>query len=144
MISAVGQLNRPQLPKIEGRDSFAGPAFHSARWDHDVDLTGKRVGVIGTGCSAAQFVPIVAEQVEHLEIFQRTPNWMFPVPHYHHEVPAGLPVPAPPRAVLPPVVPLLAVLEVAPSCCARWPRSTPTGPTSRGRSARATTCCASC
>jgi 4-hydroxyacetophenone monooxygenase len=89
VISAVGQLNRPQLPKIEGRDSFAGPAFHSARWDHDVDLTGKRVGVIGTGCSAAQFAPIVAEQVEHLEIFQRTPNWQFPVPHYRHEVPQG-------------------------------------------------------
>ena len=89
MISAVGQLNRPQLPKIEGRESFAGPAFHSARWDHSVDLTGKRVGVIGTGCSAAQFAPIVAEQVEHLEIFQRTPNWMFPVPHYRHEVPQG-------------------------------------------------------
>ncbi|MET0324520.1 MAG: NAD(P)/FAD-dependent oxidoreductase, partial [Ilumatobacteraceae bacterium] len=68
VISAVGQLNRPQLPNIEGRESFAGPAFHSARWDHDVDLTGKRVGVIGTGCSAAQFAPIVAEQVEHLEI----------------------------------------------------------------------------
>jgi 4-hydroxyacetophenone monooxygenase len=89
VISAVGQLNRPQLPSIEGRDSFAGPAFHSARWDHSVDLTGKRVGVIGTGCSAAQFAPIVAEQVEHLEIFQRTPNWMFPVPHYRHEVPEG-------------------------------------------------------
>ena len=64
VISAVGQLNRPQLPKIEGRESFAGPAFHSARWDHSVDLAGKRVGVIGTGCSAAQFGPIVAEQVE--------------------------------------------------------------------------------
>jgi 4-hydroxyacetophenone monooxygenase len=89
VISAVGQLNRPQLPKIEGRDSFAGPAFHSARWDHTVDLTGKRVGVIGTGCSAAQFAPIVAEQVAHLEIFQRTPNWQFPVPHYKHEVPEG-------------------------------------------------------
>ena len=112
MISAVGQLNRPQLPKIEGRESFAGPAFHSARWDHDVDLTGKRVGVIGTGCSAAQFGPIVAEQVEHLEIFQRTPNWQFPVPHYRHEVPQGFQYLLAPRAVLPPVVPLLAVLEV--------------------------------
>jgi 4-hydroxyacetophenone monooxygenase len=89
VISAVGQLNRPQLPSIEGRDSFAGPAFHSARWDHTVDLAGKRVGVIGTGCSAAQFAPIVAEQASQLEIFQRTPNWQFPVPHYKHEVPAG-------------------------------------------------------
>ncbi|WP_116995804.1 flavin-containing monooxygenase [Desertimonas flava] len=89
VISAVGQLNRPQLPQIEGRESFAGPAFHSARWDHDVDLSGKRVGVIGTGCSAAQFAPLVAEEVGHLEIFQRTPNWQFPVPHYRHEVPQG-------------------------------------------------------
>lgn len=89
VISAVGQLNRPQIPAIEGRESFAGPAFHSARWEHDVDLTGKRVAVVGTGCSAAQFVPIIAEQAEHVEIFQRTPNWMFPVPNYHDEVPEG-------------------------------------------------------
>jgi 4-hydroxyacetophenone monooxygenase len=89
VISAVGQLNRPQLPSIEGRDSFAGPAFHSAEWDHSVDLQGKRVGVIGTGCSSAQFVPIIANDVAALEIFQRTPNWFFPVPHYHQEVPAG-------------------------------------------------------
>jgi 4-hydroxyacetophenone monooxygenase len=89
VISAVGQLNRPQLPKIEGRESFAGPAFHSARWDHSVELAGKRVGVIGTGCSAAQFAPHVAEQATHVEIFQRTPNWQFPVPHYRQEVPQG-------------------------------------------------------
>ncbi len=90
VISAVGQLNRPQLPSIDGRASFAGPSFHSAEWDHSVDLTGKRVGVIGTGCSAAQFSPIIAEQVEQLEIFQRTPNWFFPMPHYHERVPEGL------------------------------------------------------
>lgn len=87
VISAVGQLNRPQYPAIEGRDSFAGPAFHSAEWDHGVDLAGKRVGVIGTGCSAAQFGPIVAEEAGALEIFQRTPNWQFPVPIYHETVP---------------------------------------------------------
>jgi 4-hydroxyacetophenone monooxygenase len=89
VISAVGQLNRPQLPKIEGRESFAGPAFHSARWDHSVDLGGKRVGVIGTGCSAAQFAPHVAEEAANVEIFQRTPNWQFPMPHYRQEVPPG-------------------------------------------------------
>jgi 4-hydroxyacetophenone monooxygenase len=89
VISAVGQLNRPQLPAIEGRDSYAGPSFHSAEWDHSVDLDGKRVAVIGTGCSAAQFVPIIADQAANVEIFQRTPNWMFPVPHYHFEVPTG-------------------------------------------------------
>jgi 4-hydroxyacetophenone monooxygenase len=90
VISAVGQLNRPQLPNIEGRESFAGPSFHSARWDHSVDLAGKRVAVVGTGCSAAQFVPIIAEEVAELEVFQRTPNWQFPVPHYHQEVPDGM------------------------------------------------------
>lgn len=89
VVSAVGQLNRPQLPSIDGRESFAGPSFHSAQWDHEVDLAGKRVGVIGTGCSAAQFVPIVAESTSQLEIFQRTPNWMFTVPQYHEEVPDG-------------------------------------------------------
>jgi 4-hydroxyacetophenone monooxygenase len=89
VISAVGQLNRPQLPSIEGRETFAGPSFHSARWDHSVDLAGKRVGVIGTGCSAAQFVPIIAEEAANVDIFQRTPNWMFPVPHYHQSVPFG-------------------------------------------------------
>lgn len=90
VISAVGQLNRPQYPDIPGRDSFEGPAFHSARWDHSVDLTGKRVAVIGTGASAAQFVPVIAQKVGHLTIFQRTPNWFVPVPHYQDEVPAGL------------------------------------------------------
>jgi 4-hydroxyacetophenone monooxygenase len=90
VISAVGQLNRPQLPNISGRDSFSGASFHSAEWDHSVDLAGKRVAVIGTGCSAAQFVPLIAPDVSTLEIFQRTPNWMFPVPHYHDAVPEGL------------------------------------------------------
>jgi 4-hydroxyacetophenone monooxygenase len=89
VISAVGQLNRPQYPAIEGRDDFAGPSFHSAEWDHGVDLAGKRVAVIGTGCSAAQFVPIISEEVADLEVFQRTPNWMFPNPAYHDEVPEG-------------------------------------------------------
>ena len=90
MISAVGQLNRPLLPDIKGRDSFAGPSFHSARWDHSVDLRGKRVAVIGTGASAVQFIPEIADDVEHLVVFQRTPPWMGPTPEYHDEVPAGL------------------------------------------------------
>jgi 4-hydroxyacetophenone monooxygenase len=90
VVSAVGQLNRPQYASIEGRQRFKGPSFHSAQWDAAVDLRGKRVGVIGTGCSAAQLVPIVAEQAAHLEIFQRTPNWMFFVPRYREAVPAGL------------------------------------------------------
>lgn len=90
VVSAVGQLNRPKLPEIEGMDTFAGPAFHSARWDHSVDLTGKRVAVIGTGASAAQFVPEIAPNVAELRVYQRTPNWLVPVPHYHAEVPEGL------------------------------------------------------
>src|SRR6476619_3989076 len=73
VVSAVGQLNRPAMPEIAGRDSFAGPAFHSARWDHTGDLRGKRVAVIGTGASAVQFIPEIAETVEHLVVFQRTP-----------------------------------------------------------------------
>jgi 4-hydroxyacetophenone monooxygenase len=89
VISAVGQLNRPRLPDIEGRDSFAGPSFHSARWRHDVDLTGKRVAVIGTGASAFQFVPEIAPKVSHLTVFQRTPPWLGPTPNYHDKVSAG-------------------------------------------------------
>ena len=59
-----------------GIESFTGPAFHSARWDHSVDLTGKKVAVIGTGASAIQFVPIIAEHVEQLQLYQRTPPWV--------------------------------------------------------------------
>ncbi|MEO8811591.1 MAG: NAD(P)/FAD-dependent oxidoreductase [Caulobacteraceae bacterium] len=89
LITAVGQLNRPRYPDIDGLETFAGPAFHSARWRHDVDLSGKRVAVIGTGASAYQFVPAIAPKVAHMEIFQRTPPWMSPAPHYHHDVPEG-------------------------------------------------------
>ncbi len=90
VISAVGQLNRPNMPDIAGADTFAGPSFHSARWDHGIDLKGKRVAVIGTGASAAQFVPSIAADVAELHIYQRTPNWFVPVPHYHDDVPGGL------------------------------------------------------
>lgn len=90
VVSAVGQLNRPNIPNIEGLESFSGPLFHSAQWRHDVDLTGMRVAVIGTGASAIQFIPVIAEQTKSLEIFQRTPNWFFPVPHYHAPVEQGL------------------------------------------------------
>lgn len=89
VVSAVGQLNRPRFPDIEGRDSFAGPSFHSAEWRHDVDLTGKRVAVIGTGASAFQFVPEIAPTVEKLVVFQRNPPWGLPVAHYHENVAEG-------------------------------------------------------
>ena len=86
VVSAVGQLNRPNLPEIPGVERFQGPAFHSARWDHDVALDGKRVVVIGTGASAAQFIPPVAEAAGHLTVFQRTPAWFIPTPDYHDPV----------------------------------------------------------
>ena len=90
VISAVGQLNRPNLPDIPGRDSFAGPAFHSARWDHDVDLAGTRVAMIGAGASGFQIAPTIAPDVEHLTVFQRTAQWMFPNPNYHEQVGPGV------------------------------------------------------
>jgi 4-hydroxyacetophenone monooxygenase len=89
LISAVGMLNRPQIPAIDGLESFAGPSFHSARWRHDVDFRGKRVAVIGTGASAMQFVPELARQAERLLIFQRSPQWATPSPNYHQTVPDG-------------------------------------------------------
>jgi len=89
VVSAVGQLNRPGIPDIEGRELFAGPAFHSAQWRHDIDLTGKRVAVIGTGASAYQFVPEIAPKVAKLTVFQRTPPWGMPSTNYHDDVPAG-------------------------------------------------------
>lgn len=89
VVSAVGQLNQPKLPDIAGLDSFAGPAFHSAQWCHDIDLTGKRVGVIGTGASAFQFVPEIAGKASEVVVFQRSPPWLVPTLEYHDEVPAG-------------------------------------------------------
>jgi cation diffusion facilitator CzcD-associated flavoprotein CzcO len=80
VVMAVGQLNRPRLPDISGMEDFEGVSFHSARWNHDHDLTGRRVAVIGTGSSAAQLVPRVAERAAHLYLFQRTPNWVIPKP----------------------------------------------------------------
>ncbi|QGG94461.1 flavin-containing monooxygenase [Actinomarinicola tropica] len=82
VVSAVGQLNRPNFPDIPGMDTFAGPSFHSARWDRSVDLAGKKVVVIGTGASAGQFIPAIAEEVGHLTILQRTPGWFIPSPNY--------------------------------------------------------------
>ena len=78
VVSAVGQLHRPVYPKIPGLDRFKGKAFHSARWDHDYDLAGKTVAVIGTGASAVQFVPAIAPKVKKLQVFQRSPGWFIP------------------------------------------------------------------
>ena len=89
MISAVGQLNRPKLPDIKGRESFAGVSMHSAQWRSDVDVRGKRVAVIGTGASAFQLVPTIADEVESLAVYQRSAPWMFPNIDYHREVEEG-------------------------------------------------------
>jgi 4-hydroxyacetophenone monooxygenase len=89
LISAVGQLNQPKLPDIAGREKFGGPSWHSARWNHGVSLKGKRVAVIGTGATAAQFVPVIAEDAAQLDVYQRTPNWMLPAPDYHAAIPEG-------------------------------------------------------
>ncbi|MBN8906849.1 MAG: NAD(P)/FAD-dependent oxidoreductase, partial [Rhodospirillales bacterium] len=78
LVLSLGQLHRPAIPAVEGLDRFAGPCFHSARWDHGVDLAGKRVAVIGTGASAIQFVPRIAEQAAQLDVYQRTPPWILP------------------------------------------------------------------
>jgi cation diffusion facilitator CzcD-associated flavoprotein CzcO len=78
LIPACGQLSVPKLPAIAGLDEFSGPVFHTARWRHDVDLTGKRVAVIGTGCSAIQTVPAIQPIVEQIDVYQRSPGWTMP------------------------------------------------------------------
>ncbi len=90
VISAVGQLNRPNTPEIPGQETFAGPAFHSARWDHQVDLAGQRVAMIGAGASGFQIAPAIADEVGQLTVFQRTAQWMFPNPNYHEAVGPGV------------------------------------------------------
>jgi 4-hydroxyacetophenone monooxygenase len=90
VISAVGQLNQPSYPNVPGRERFAGPSFHTARWDHSVELSGRRVAVIGTGASAYQVIPSIADEVGELTVFQRTPPWALPAPGYHDDIAPGL------------------------------------------------------
>lgn len=78
LISGAGALHIPSLPDIEGLDEFGGASFHSAEWDHSVDLTGKRVAVVGTGASAIQLVPQIVDKVGALQLYQRTPAWVLP------------------------------------------------------------------
>ncbi|HMJ02795.1 MAG TPA: NAD(P)/FAD-dependent oxidoreductase, partial [Conexibacter sp.] len=80
LVAGMGGLSEPSLPSIAGAETFSGPAFHTARWDHDVELDGKRVAVIGTGASAVQVVPRIQPQVRRLSVFQRTPPWIMPHP----------------------------------------------------------------
>jgi cyclohexanone monooxygenase len=78
LVSAVGTFATPSLPAIAGLDSFTGPRFHSARWEHEHDLADRRVAVIGTGASAAQIVPELAKVAESVFVYQRTPQWILP------------------------------------------------------------------
>ena len=88
-ISAVGLINRPAVPDIEGLEKFAGPCMHTAAWPGDVSLEGKRVALIGTGASGMQVGPALAPQLEHLHVFQRSAHWVNHNPLYHTEVSAG-------------------------------------------------------
>lgn len=94
LVSGIGALHIPSIPQIPGASEFSGPAFHSAQWRHDVDLTGKRVAVVGTGASAVQFIPEIARTAAHVTVFQRTAPYVLPRPDgpiapwlrrlYHH------------------------------------------------------------
>ena len=80
VVCAVGQLSRPAVPDLPGRSEFSGPKFHSAEWDHEVELAGRRVAIVGNGASAVQFVPHVVALAEQVTLFQRSANWVMPKP----------------------------------------------------------------
>ena len=89
VISAVGAINLPRFPEIEGLESFAGPTFHSSRWPADLDLTGTRFALLGAGASGFQIVPAIADTVAHLDVYQRTAQWVLANPIYHASLPEG-------------------------------------------------------
>ncbi len=89
VVSGTGALNAPRMPEIPGMEEFNGPSFHSARWPDGLDLAGKRVAQIGAGASGFQIAPTIADEVAHLDIYQRTAQWMFPNMNYHREVAEG-------------------------------------------------------
>ena len=90
VITGVGFLNRPNLPEIKGMDDFQGLSWHTARWPEDMDLRGKRIAVVGTGCTGYQLIPELVHDASHVTVFQRTPQWLFPVPGYLSESPQQL------------------------------------------------------
>ncbi len=97
LVMGVGGLSRPRMPDIAGLETFAGALFHTARWRHDLSLEGKRVGIIGTGASAIQVVPEIADKVRQLDVFQRTPPWIifkpdFAISIWHRWLRARLPI----------------------------------------------------
>jgi 4-hydroxyacetophenone monooxygenase len=87
VITGVGFLNRPRIPEIEGMLEFAGPSWHTARWPEDVDVRGKRIAVIGSGCTGYQTIPELALEAGHVVAFQRTPSWLFNTPGYRSPFP---------------------------------------------------------
>jgi 4-hydroxyacetophenone monooxygenase len=89
VITAVGILNQPKLPDVPGIDGFQGPSFHSSAWPGDLDLNGKRVAVVGNGASAMQIVPAIADQVDELVLFQRTPQWVAPFEKFQQPIDEG-------------------------------------------------------
>ncbi|MEJ1922204.1 flavin-containing monooxygenase [Microbacterium sp. KHB019] len=89
VISAVGSLNKPRLPQIPGMDDFTGLQFHSAQWPEGLDLTGRRVAIVGAGASSMQITPRIAGQVEHLTIIQRSPQWVAPFEQFGKELPTA-------------------------------------------------------
>lgn len=89
VIGAVGVLNKPKLPDVPGLGSFRGPQFHSSFWPVDLDVTGKRVAIVGTGASSMQISPAIAATVEHLTIFQRSPQWVAPFPQFREAIAEG-------------------------------------------------------
>jgi 4-hydroxyacetophenone monooxygenase len=83
LVAAIGQFGIPSIPQLAGAETFAGPLFHTTQWPADLELTGRRVAIIGTGASAMQIVPAIAAEVEHLTIFQRSAQWARPIRRYH-------------------------------------------------------------
>lgn len=81
VIAATGVLHHPRFPDIDGLETFRGPVFHSARWDHSVGLRGRRVGIVGTGSSGVQITAALVDEVAELRLFQRTAQWILPVPN---------------------------------------------------------------
>ena len=112
LISAIGQLNVPKPPPVPGTDRFEGPCFHSSHWPDGLDLTGKRVAVIGTGASSMQIVPAIADQVAELTVYQRTAQWARPIPRYQRTNSRRLAVAVRALAVLCGVVPLRHAVAV--------------------------------
>jgi 4-hydroxyacetophenone monooxygenase len=87
VICATGLLARPNVPVIEGMNDFKGPIFHTARWPSDLEVSGKRVAVVGTGATGYQLVPELAKVAQHVHLIQRKPQWVFPLPGYLHPLP---------------------------------------------------------